>query len=151
MFQNYVPREASATLNTFVCPFIDRCNCRVKFRIFASEAKIQLETQGEHTLESHINDKVTKFLTHRQSGAIESVVSTMPMANATAVRREIELLPDESVKISPSKARMVQRAVAKSRAHVLLPFTKGEKLKGEEGSMNRLSEKTVLIDQIASA
>ena len=71
------------------------------------------------------------------------------MANATMVRRGIELLPDESVKISPSKARLVQRAVAKSRARVLLPFTKGEKLKGEEGSMNRLSETLFLKDRIA--
>ena len=108
MFQNYVPRgEGAPTLNTFVCPFVDRCDCRVKFRIYASDDRIQLETQGEHTPESHINDKVTKFLTHRQSSAIDSVVSTMPMTNASMVRRWIELLPDESVKIFPSKVRLV--------------------------------------------
>ena len=132
MVQNYVPRgQGAPTLNTFVCPFVDRCDCRVKFRIFASDDKIQLETQGEHTPESHINDKVSKFLMHRQSAAIDLVVSTMPMTNATMVRREIKLLPDESVKISPSKLRMVQRAVVKSRARVLLPFSMGEKLKGD--------------------
>ena len=145
-----MPRgDGAPTLNTFVCPFVDRCDCRVKFRIFASDDKIQLETQGEHTPESHINDKVSKFLTHRQSAAIDSVVSTMPMTNATMVRRGIELLPDESVKISPSKLRLVRRAVAKSRARVLLPFSMGEKLKGDEGSMNRLSEKIFLKDRIA--
>ena len=73
----------------------------------------------------------------------------MPMTNATMVRRGIELLPDESVKISPSKLRLVRRAVAKSRARVLLPFSMGEKLKGDEGSMNRLSEKIFLKDRIA--
>ena len=66
-----------------------------------------METQGEHTPESLINDKVSKVLTHRQSAAIDSVVSTMLMTNATMVRRGIELLPDEAVKISPSKLLLV--------------------------------------------
>ena len=77
--------------------------------------------------ESHINDKVTKFLTHCQSAAIDSIVSTMPMTNAAMVRRGIELLPEEDVKISPPKLLLVLRAVANSRARVLLPFSMGEK------------------------
>ena len=136
-----MPRgDELTTRNTFVCPFYERCNCPVKFRIFASQALIKLETQGEHTPESHVLDKVTKFLSSPQAAAIDSVVTTNPMGNATAVRRGLELHPDPMVKVSPSKQRMVQRAVARARAKALLPFTMGEELKGDEGSLNRISE-----------
>ena len=89
-------------------------------------------------------DKVTKFLTIRQSSAIEQMVSTNPMASATNVRRGLELLPDDASKVSPSKQRLVQRAVASARARVLQPFTRGEKLDGDQGSLTRLSEKIFL-------
>ena len=32
---------------------------------------IKLEAQGEHTAESHVQDKVSKFLTVQQSSALE--------------------------------------------------------------------------------
>ncbi len=70
-----------------------------------------LDTQGEHTAESHVLDKVTKFLSIPQAATIDSAVTTNPMGDATAVRRGLELLPDPMVKVSPSKQRMVQRAV----------------------------------------
>ncbi len=66
--------------------------------------------QGEHIAESHIQDKVTKFLTVPQSAAIQQMVSANPTANATTVRRGLELLPDPVAKISPSKQCLVQRA-----------------------------------------
>ena len=130
--------------DTYVCPFVDRCNCQVKFRIYASDSIIKLESQGEHTAESHAQDKVQKFLTVPQSAAVERMVSTMPMLNATNVRRGLDLLDEPAAKISPSKQRLVQRAVAKARARTLQPFTQGEKLDGEEGSLNRLCEKIYL-------
>ena len=99
-----------------------------------------LETQGEHTPESHVLDKVTKFLSTPQASAIANAVTTNPMANATSVRRGLELRPEPSAKVSPSKQRMVQRAVAKARAKELLPFTMGEELKGDEGSLAFLSK-----------
>ena len=144
-----MPRgDELTTRNTFVCPFYERCNCPVKFRIFASQSLIKLETQGEHTPESHVLDKVTKFLSIPQAAAIDSVVTTNPMGNATAVRRGLELHPDPMVKVSPSKQRMVQRAVARARAKALLPFTMGEELKGDEGSLNRFSEQIFLKDLV---
>jgi hypothetical protein len=76
--------------NTFVCPFAERFNCPVKFRIFASEARIQLETQSEHTAESHVIDMATKFLSLPQTAAIANAVSTNLMSNATTVRRELD-------------------------------------------------------------
>jgi len=109
--QNYVARSADSTLNTFACPFADRCNCRVKFRIFATAFEIKLEAQGEHTSESHVQDKVSKFLTIQQSAALERMVSTNPMVSATSCRRGLELLPDPAVRISPSKQRLVARAI----------------------------------------
>ncbi len=75
---NYVARSADSTLNTFGCPFADRCSCRVKFRIAATAFQIKLEGQGEHTAESHVQDKVAKFLTIQQSSALEQMVSTNP-------------------------------------------------------------------------
>ena len=72
------------------------------------------------------------------------MVSTNPMANATTVRRGLELLPNPAAKISPSKQRLVQRAVARARARTLQPFTQGERLNGDEGSLVRLSEKIYL-------
>ena len=68
----------------------------------------------------------------------------MPMLNATNVRRCLDLLDEPAVRISPSKQRLVQRAVAKARARTLQPYTQGEKLDGEEGSLNRLCEKIYL-------
>ena len=137
-------RKKPLRQDTFVCPFVDRCNCRVKFRIYASDTIIRLLTQGEHTPESHLEDKVTKFLSVPQAAAVERIISTMPLLNATNVRRGLDLLDEPAAKISPSKQRLVQRAVAKARAKTLQPFTQGEKLDGDEGSLNRLSEKIFL-------
>ena len=72
------------------------------------------------------------------------MVSTNPMANATTVRRGLELLPNPAAKVSPSKQRLVQRAVARARARTLQPFTQGERLNCDEGSLVRLSEKIYL-------
>ena len=51
------------------------------------------------------------------------------------MRRGLELLPDSASRISPSKARLVARAVAAARARALQPFSQGEDLKPEEGSL----------------
>ncbi len=134
-------RSADSTSNTFVCPFADRCGCRVKFRILATTFTIKLEAQGEHTAESHVHDKVTIFLSIPQTAALQQMVATNPMVSSTTVRRGLELLPDSASKISPSKARLAARAVVAARARVSLPFFQGEKLDGEEGSLTRLSEK----------
>ena len=90
----------------------------------------------------------TNILSIPQAAAIDSVVTTNPMGNATAVRRGLELHPDPMVKVSPSKQRMVQRAVARARAKALLPFTMGEEMKGDEGSLNRFSEQIFLKDLV---
>ena len=136
--QNYVAHSADYTLNTFACPFADRCSCRVKFRIAATAFNIKLEAQGEHTSESHVQDKVSKFLTIQQSAALERMVSTNPMVSATSCRRGLELLPDPAVRISPSKQRLVARAVSAARLRTLQPFSQGEKLESKEGSLTRL-------------
>jgi hypothetical protein len=130
-----VSRSAESTSNTFVCPFADRCGCPVEFRIFATAFSIKLEAQGEHGAESHVQDKVTKFLSIPQTAALQQMVATNPMVSSTTVRRGLELLPDSASKISPSKARLVARAVVAARARALLPFSQGEKLDGEEGSL----------------
>ena len=100
-------RSAESTLNTFGCPFADRCSCRVKFRIAATAFKIKLEAQGEHTAESHVQDKVSKFLSIQQTAALQRMVSANPMVSATSCRHGIELLPDPTAQISPSKQRLV--------------------------------------------
>ena len=137
-------RSHDYTLNTFACPFADRCSCRVEFRIHATAFKIKLESQGEHTAESHVQDKVSKFLSLRQTAALEQMVSTNPMVNSTSVRRGLDLLPDPAARISPSKQRLVARAVVAARLRTLEPFSQGEKLEGEEGSLTRLSAKIYL-------
>jgi hypothetical protein len=72
------------------------------------------------------------------------MVSTNPMVSATSCRRGLELLPDPAVHISPSKQRLVARAVSAAHLRTLQPFSQGEKLKGEEGSLTRLSSKIYL-------
>ncbi len=98
------------------------------------------------TAESHIQDKVTKLLSLPQAAAIQQIVQTMPMANATNVRRRLELHSDKAAKVSPGKQHsdLVARAVASACARALQPFTQGEQLRGEEGSLIRLSEKIFL-------
>jgi hypothetical protein len=135
--------------DTYVCPFVDQCNCQVKFRIYAagiyaSDIIIKLETQGEHTAESHVQDKATKFLTVSQSAAIEQTVSTNSTASATAVLRGLELLLDPVAKVSPSKQRFVHLSLSKAQDRRLQPFTQGERLEGDEGSHNCLSKKSFL-------
>jgi hypothetical protein len=146
--QNYVSVKDS-TRNTVTCPFKERCGCKVNFRVTATADVIQLEAQGGHTAESHVQDKVSKFLTVQQSSALEQMVSTNPMASSTTVRRGLELLPDSASKISPSKARLVRRAVSAARARALLPFSQGGDLTGDEGSLTRLSSKIILSDLVA--
>ncbi len=85
------------------------------------------------TAESHVKDKVSKFLSIPQAAALQHMVATNPMVSSTTVRRGLELLPVSASKISPSKARLVARAVVAARVQVLLPFSQGEKLEGEEG------------------
>jgi hypothetical protein len=137
-----VSQSAESTSNTFVCPFADQCGCKVKFRIFAFS--IKLEAQGKHTAESHVQDKVTIFFSIQQTSALQQMVATNPMVSSTTVQRGLELLPNSAAKILPCKARLVALAVVAARARVLLPFSQGEKLDGEEGSLTRLSEKIFL-------
>ena len=115
--------------------------CRVKFKNFATASTIKLEAQGEHTAESHVQDKVTKFLSIPQTAALQQMVATNPMVSSTTARRGLELHSDPAAKISPSKARLVARAVVAARARALEPFSQGEKLDGDEGSLTRLSDK----------
>ncbi len=72
------------------------------------------------------------------------MVATNPMVSATSVWRGLELLPDSAAKISPSKQRLVASAVSAARLRALQPFSHGEKLDGDEGSLTRLSEKIFL-------
>jgi hypothetical protein len=58
-----------------------------------------------------------------QTAALQQMVATNPIVSSTTVRRGLELLPDSSSKISPSKARLVARAVVEARARALLPFS----------------------------
>jgi hypothetical protein len=69
---------------------------------------------------------------------------TNPMASSTTVRRGLDLLPDSASKIFPTKARLVARAVSAARARALQPFSHGEDLKGDEGSLTRFSSKIFL-------
>jgi hypothetical protein len=70
--------------------------------------------------------------------------SRQVIANEAGKRHGLELLPDSVSIISPSKARLVARAVVAARARALLPYSQGEKLDGKEGSLTRLSEKIFL-------
>jgi hypothetical protein len=65
------------------------------------------------------------------------MVLTDPMVSSTSVWRGLKLLPDSASKISPFKQRhgLVARAVSAARALALQPFSQGEDLKGEEGSL----------------
>jgi hypothetical protein len=70
------------------------------------------------------------------------------MASSTTGRRVLALLPDSASKISPSKARLVARAVSAARARALQPFAQGEDLKGEGGSLTRMSSKILMSDLV---
>ena len=85
-------RGSDSTLNTFGCPFAELCGCCVEFRIFATAYTIKLEAQGEHTAESHVQDKVSKFLSISQSAALQQMVATNPMVGSTTVLRTVSLL-----------------------------------------------------------
>jgi hypothetical protein len=60
-----------------------------------------------------------------------------------------KLWQNSASKISPSKSRLVARAVSAARARELQPFTQGEDLKGEEGSLTRMSSRILLSDLVA--
>jgi hypothetical protein len=102
------------------------------------------QSSWKHRASIHVQDKVSIFLSISQTTALQQMVATNPMVSSTTVLRCLELLPDYASKISPSKSRLVARAVVAARAQVLLPFSQGGKLDGEEGSLTRLSEKIFL-------
>ncbi len=68
-----------------------RLPCQISKQI-ATAYTIKLEVQGEHTAESHVQDKVSKFLSIPQSAALQQMVATNPMVSSTAVLRGLELL-----------------------------------------------------------
>ena len=88
-----------------------------------SEQIIKLETQGEHTAESHIQNKATKLFSFLQAAAIQQMVETNPIANATNMRLGLELHSNRSAKVSPGMQRLVHREVARARARTLQAFT----------------------------
>ncbi len=79
-------------------------NGLVKSSILAIAFTIKLEAQGEHTAESHVQDKVTKKLSIPQTATLQQMVATNPRVSSTTVQRGLELLPDSASKILPSKA-----------------------------------------------
>jgi hypothetical protein len=81
------------------------------------------QSSWKHRAISHVQDKVTKKLSILQTAALQQMVATNPMVSSTTVLRGLELLPDSSSKISPSKALLVARAVVAAHARALLPFS----------------------------
>ncbi len=75
-----------------------------KFSNFVTAFSIKLEAQGEHSVDSHVQDKVTIFLSIPQAAALQQMVAANPMVSSTTVQRGLDLLPDSASKISPSKA-----------------------------------------------
>ena len=106
----------------YVCPFVNRCGCPVKFRVVTTDREVFLYTNEKHTPDSHSMEHTVRGFILPQKQALQSAVRMHPMASATDVRRSLHLVEKkrrEKVYISPSKQRFVRREVYKVRGEVL--------------------------------
>ncbi len=78
-------RSSESTLNTFACPFADRCGCRVKFR----------------------QDRVSKFLSIQQTSALEQ---TLLLHSASGINSRWPLLAgfDSTFGITSRKFELIE-------------------------------------------
>ena len=102
----------------YKCPFIFRCNCRVKFQITTERDCTVLEQYGVHTKDSHIHDH-SKYLNKGQVSAIKDIVRQNPMLAPNAVRRNLKNMSDDATHVPTHLKRSVVRLVAKERDVVL--------------------------------
>jgi hypothetical protein len=123
----------------------------VDFHLRAGPRPVQRDSNRQQFIPLIPSIRPTILVPIQQSSALEQMVSSLstnPMASSTMVCSGLELLPDSASKIFPSKARLAARAVSVARTRALQPFSHGKDLKGDEGSLTRLSCKIFLSDLV---
>ena len=131
-------RDGSGGNRIYVCPFANRCGCRVRYRLLKSDSVMRLQCDGKHDSESHSVDNTRQGLRLEQRASVERVARAHPTSSATQVRRNLSI-QELPVYVSPSKHRHVQRVVKQVRDTVFEKFTMGERVENSEGSLTRLS------------
>ncbi len=103
-------RDGSGGNRIYVCPFANRCGCRVRYRLLKSDSVMRLQCDGKHDSESHSVDNTRQGLRLEQRASVERVARAHPTSSATQVRRNLSI-QELPVYVSPSKHRHVQRVV----------------------------------------
>ena len=140
--QDYKSRDGLGGNRIYVCPFENRCGCRVRFRVVKLCNEIRLQSVGKHDAESHSVDNSRQGLDLEQRATVERIARANPTSSATQVRRNLAT-QEKAVYVSPSKHRQVQRVVKRVRETVFEKFTSGERVENSEGSPTRLSTKNL--------
>jgi hypothetical protein len=88
--------EHTSTSAMYTCPFVNRCDCPVKFRVVTSATDVFLYTHGKHTADSHSSENTAgqdsrSRLSLKQQAAVQRVVRTHPMSSSSEVRRSLNL------------------------------------------------------------
>jgi hypothetical protein len=131
-------RDGSGGNRIYVCPFANRCGCRVQYRLLnlKSDSVIRLQCICKHDSESHSVDNTLHGLRLEQRASLERVAQ--PTSSATQVQRNLSI-QELPVYVSPSKHCHVQRVVKQVRDTVFEKFTMAERVENSEGSLTCLS------------
>ncbi len=89
----------------YTCPFVNRCDCPVKFRVVMTATDVFLYTHGKHTADSHSSENTARQLEESRSrlslpqqAAVQDVVWPHPMSSSSDVGRSLNL--SDSFKLS---------------------------------------------------
>ena len=138
VLQDYKSRDGSGGNRIYVCPFDNRCGCRVRFRVVKLNNEIRLQSDGKHDAESHSVDNSRQGLDLEQRASLERIARANPTTSATMVRRNLAV-QEKAVHVSPSKQRQVQRLVKRVRESVFENFTGEVRVENAVGLLIRLS------------
>ena len=137
---------------TYGCPWAQRCECPVKYRVFKTPKEMHLFAHDKHTPDSHSKDFTVRGLKLPQKAAVASAVRVQPMATSADVRRSLNIVDKarrDEVYVSPSKGRTIGREVGKVRREVLSEFSCGEQVDRTEGSLTRMCSNIFIKDLVA--
>ena len=89
VLQDYKSRDGLGGNRIYVCPFKNRCGCRVWFRGLKLDNGIRLQSDGKQDAESHSVDNSRQGLDLQQRATVERIARANPTSSATQVLRNI--------------------------------------------------------------
>ena len=109
-------REETDTY-TYYCLLNYQCGCKVQMRLEFSEDTCAIYTHGEHTMESHKENK-SKYLSSAKKMHLEMVTRVKPQERPSVIRRGTRNLAEE-LRVGPEHARGAANLCRKIRREMV--------------------------------